>query len=431
MKTYLKNSVIYQVFVRNFTKEGDFKSLTKKLEYIKYLGCNIIQLLPICPIGIVGRKGTLGSPYAIKDYNEINEEYGSWNDFKKLINKTHSLDMKIILDIVYNHTSRDSKLLNEHPEWFYKDKDGNFANKLGDWSDVYDLDYSSSQLQTYLINSLEKYLSLGVDGFRFDVGSLIPKSFWYNVKNRLLSKYPNTIMLCESIDYSFNLEARRQGFNGLSDGEFITNGFDLLYEYNSRNYLNKYFETLDPLYFEKYKTVLANEYQALPEGGLRIRGYENHDSLRICELTKNKQLRRNILAYEFFLDGCSFVCNGLETKQSKHISLFDKDLMDTHIDKEWFNLVKKLISIKRNEENRDISLSSISEEKGLYLAIRNDYRTIHKYSLGLFNFSKKELKIKNPYLLDGKYKDLISDSILEVKDNSLVISEPLILEKID
>ena len=296
---------------------------------------------------------------------------------------------------------------------------------------VYDLDYSSSQLQTYLINSLEKYLSLGVDGFRFDVGSLIPKSFWSNVKNRLLSKYPNTIMLCESIDYSFNLEARRQGFNGLSDGEFITNGFDLLYEYNSRNYLNKYFETLDPLYFEKYKTVLANEYQARPEGGLRIRGYENHDSLRICELTKNKQLRRNILAYEFFLDGCSFVCNGLETKQSKHISLFDKDLMDTHIDKEWFNLVKKLIAIKRNEENRDISLSSISEEKGLYLAIRNDYRTINKYSIGLFNFSKKELKIKNPYLLDGKYKDLISDSILEVKDNSLVISEPLILEKID
>ena len=431
MKNYLKNSVIYQVFIRNFTKEGDFKSLTKKLEYIKDLGCNIIQLLPICPIGIEGRKGTLGSPYAIKDYNEINEEYGTWNDFKKLINKTHSLDMKIILDIVYNHTSRDSKLLNEHPEWFYKDKDGNFANKLGDWSDVYDLDYSSSQLQTYLINSLEKYLSLGVDGFRFDVGSLIPKSFWSNVKNRLLSKYPNTIMLCESIDYSFNLEARRQGFNGLSDGEFITNGFDLLYEYNSRNYLNKYFETLDPLYFEKYKTVLANEYQALPEGGLRIRGYENHDSLRICELTKNKQLRRNILAYEFFLDGCSFVCNGLETKQSKHISLFDKDLMDTHIDKEWFNFVKKLIAIKRNEENRDISLSSISEEKGLYLAIRNDYKTIHKYSLGLFNFSKKELKIKNPYLLDGKYKDLISDSILEVKDNSLVISEPLILEKID
>ena len=105
--------------------------------------------------------------------------------------------------------------------------------------------------------------------------------------------------------------------------------------------------------------------------------------------------------------------------------------MDTHIDKEWFNLVKKLIAIKRNEENTDISLSSISEEKGLYLAIRNDYRTIHKYSLGLFNFSKKELKIKNPYLLDGKYKDLISDSILEVKDNSLVINEPLILEKID
>ncbi len=431
MKTYLKNSCIYQVFVRNFTKEGDFKGLTKKLEYIKDLGCNIIQLLPICPIGIVGRKGSLGSPYAIKDYNEINEEYGTWNDFRKLINKAHSLNIKIILDIVYNHTSRDSKLLNEHPEWFYKDKDGNFANKLGDWSDVFDLDYSNDQLQTYLINSLEKYITFGIDGFRFDVGSLIPKTFWFNVKTRLLNKYPHIIMLCESIDYSFNLEARRKGFNGLSDGEFISYGFDLLYEYNSRSYLNKYFETEDPLYFEKYKTILANEYQTLPEGGLRIRGYENHDSCRIAELTKNKQLRRNILAYEFYLDGCSFVCNGLETKQARHITLFDKDLMDTHIDKDWFELVKKLISIKRDETNQDIALSTISEEKGLYLAIRNDYRTLDKYTLGLFNFSKRALNIKNPYLLDGKYKDLISNNVIEVKDNSLTITEPLILEKIN
>lgn len=429
MKEYLKNSVIYQIFPRNFSKEGDFKGVSKKLEYIKELGVDIIQLTPICPIGEIGRKGSLGSPYAIKDYNEINPEYGNWNDFKKLLNKAHSLGMKVICDIVYNHTSRDSLLLKEHPEWFYKNSNGEFANKLGDWSDVYDLDYSKQGLIDYLLNSLEKYLSFGVDGFRFDVASLIDKKFYFNLKNSLLNKYPNTIMIAESVHSNFVLAARKLGYNALSDAELFEYGFDCLYEYNTREYLDKYLETNDPIYFERYKTALHNEESNNPKNNLRIRGYENHDTKRICELTKNKLLRKNILAYDFYLKGPSFICMGLETKQDHHITLFDKDLMNWHYDSDWFNLVKKLISIKKNEENIHLLANEVIENEDLSLIIKNHYDN-DLCSFGIFNFSKKEMVIEDINLIDGEYIDLISEEKVSITNHTITVKEPLILNKI-
>ena len=87
MKKELKNQIIYQVFTRNFTKEGTFKSLINKLDYIKDLGTDIVYLLPINPIGEINRKGDLGSPYSISDYETINPELGSLEDFKELIAK--------------------------------------------------------------------------------------------------------------------------------------------------------------------------------------------------------------------------------------------------------------------------------------------------------------------------------------------------------
>ena len=426
MKNYLKNSVIYQVFPRNFSKEGDFKGVSKKLEYIKDLGADIIQLTPICPIGEKNRKGSLGSPYSIKDYNEINPEYGNWNDFKKLLNKAHSLGLKVIIDIVYNHTSKDSKLLNEHPEWFYKNKDGEFANKLGNWSDVTDLDYSKKGLIDYLLNSLEKYLAFGVDGFRFDVASLISKQLYFRIKNELLTKYPNTIMIAESVHANFTLAARKLGFNALSDSELFENGFDALYEYNSREYFDNYLKDLDSFYFEKFKVTLHNEESNNPTGNMRIRGYENHDTRRINELTSNKVLRRNILAYDTILKGPLFVCMGLETKQDHHIDLFDKDLMNWHYDQDWFTLVKKLIQIKKDERNTHLLASEVSENKGTYLLYKNYYDD-SSYSYGLFNFSKKEQTITDENLLDGEYIDLISNNIVIIKNHTITIKEPLIL----
>ncbi len=173
----LRNQIMYQVFVRNFSEEGTFKKVEEELDRIKALGTDIVWLMPIHPIGKAQRKGTLGSPYAISDYRAVNPEFGTLDDFISFTNAVHDRGMKCIIDVVYNHTSPDSVLSKEHPEWFFHKSDGSFGNRVGDWSDIIDLDYSNKELWRYQIDTL-KYWAQWVDGFRCDVAPLIPIAFW-------------------------------------------------------------------------------------------------------------------------------------------------------------------------------------------------------------------------------------------------------------
>ncbi|MCK5732087.1 MAG: alpha-amylase, partial [Tenericutes bacterium] len=138
----LRNLVIYQIYVRNFSEAGTFQAVIDDLDRIKELGIDVVYLLPIHPIGEVGRKGKLGCPYSIKDYRKIRPELGAFSDFQRLIDEVHNHKMKIMMDVVFNHTSKDSVLLESHPEYFYQNKDGEITSKVEDWSDVADLDYS-------------------------------------------------------------------------------------------------------------------------------------------------------------------------------------------------------------------------------------------------------------------------------------------------
>ena len=140
----LRKLFFYQVFIRNHTKSGTFNEFVNDLDRIKNLGVDVVYLLPIHEIGIKNKKGDLGCPYSIKDYRSINHEYGTLDDFSNLVMETHKRGMKLMIDVVFNHTSYDSVLLEEHPEYFYK-KDGEFANRVGDWWDITDLDYTVSK----------------------------------------------------------------------------------------------------------------------------------------------------------------------------------------------------------------------------------------------------------------------------------------------
>ena len=173
----LQQAIIYSVFVRNHTPEGTFRALMPDLPRIKELGCDIIWLMPIHPLGVKARKGSLGSPYANRDYRAINPEYGTLEDFEALVDAIHAQGMKCIIDVVYNHTAPDSVLWETHPEWFYHKPDGNPGNRVGDWTDIIDLDYTKDRaLWDYQIETL-CYWARFVDGFRCDVACSCPSSF--------------------------------------------------------------------------------------------------------------------------------------------------------------------------------------------------------------------------------------------------------------
>ncbi|KAI7255978.1 hypothetical protein KC345_g11048, partial [Hortaea werneckii] len=149
----LRNQVVYSIYVRNHSEEGTFKAVEKDLERIKGLGVDIIWLLPVHPIGLTARKGGLGSPYANQNYREINPELGSLEDFRSLTEAIHRHGMKCIIDVVYNHTSPDSWLVEHHPEFFYRTPEGKLGNRVGDWGDIVDLDYNNKALWDYQIGS--------------------------------------------------------------------------------------------------------------------------------------------------------------------------------------------------------------------------------------------------------------------------------------
>ncbi|MFA7221975.1 MAG: alpha-amylase family glycosyl hydrolase [Bacilli bacterium] len=432
MNNNLKTYTIYQVYVRNFTKEGTLKALINKLGYIKDLGAKIIQLLPINEIGMDGRKGTLGSPYAIKDYYKINHELGTLDDFKELIKKAHEMDLLIMMDVVFNHTSRDCILIKEHPEFYYRDKDGNLANRFGDWSDVYDLNYTNNlPLFDYVTKILEYYTNLGVDGYRFDVASLLPNDFYKYAIPKIRKINKDLILLGEAIEPGFATSIRQNCGNADSDSELYEDGFDLLYRYSNYGFLREYLHTHQTSYLELYKVGIYLENVTLPTTALKIGTIENHDCERICSYTNYDPLRMNIIAYSFFLKGTGFVYCGQESKEYKLPSLFEKDLISTKVfDTNYYNFIKKLIELKSNKENLDLIQTNVLKIIGKAIGLINIYKN-HEPIIGLFNFDVNPIVIKLKDLKDGAYLNIINNERVVIHNNSIKVNGPLYLKKLN
>lgn len=193
-----RDAVLYQLNTRQFTEEGTFAAAQKELPRLKALGADIIWLMPIHPIGEKNRKGTLGSPYAVKDYLAVNPEFGSLDDLKDFVKTAHALGMHVILDWVANHTAWDNPLVTEHPDWYERDWKGDFhPTPWWDWSDIIDLDYSKPALREYMTEAMKYWVKeADIDGFRCDVAGYVPLDFWERARKELEAIKP-VFMLAE------------------------------------------------------------------------------------------------------------------------------------------------------------------------------------------------------------------------------------------
>jgi len=430
MKKSSKTQLFYQIYTRNFSSSGDFKGIIKHLDYLKALGATWLYLLPINTIGKDGRKGRLGSPYSIKDYYEINKELGTIDDFKELIRLTHENNMKIMIDIVFNHTSRDSYIVKHHPSWMYKNKKGEMANKVGDWSDVYDLDLSKKPLRKYLVDVIEYYCSLGVDGFRFDVCSLLPKEFFVELKRMLDKKYPDIVLLGEAVQTSFINFVRTQKFNALSDAELYELGFDYLYQYDSYPYLKSYLETFNWRYLDQYKAALIAENAANPQYFLKIRCIENHDTKRVIEFSEDRILMKNVVAMNSLLKGPMFIYNGLETRSNHRLDLFNKDELDWGIDWEWYKFIELLVKLKTDSKEELLLSTEIKNDEGLYISYINHYDDGTK-RYGLFNLSFENQFMNTSHIPSGKYLNLLDGKEITINKDKIIARDPMYLELIE
>ena len=252
------NSVVYELNVRQATPEGTFAAAQERLQMLRDMGVDIVWLMPIHPIGVKERKGELGSYYAIKDYRQINPEFGTMDDFDRFLSHAHQLGLRVILDCVANHTSPDAAWVTEKPaDWYVRDSVGNTIVQY-DWTDIAKLNYDNSEVREEMISMLEFWTAKGVDGFRCDMAMEVPDSFWTEAWKRIRKANPEAYLLAEA-----------EGAN------FHEDGFDTSYAWELHHDLNAI--ARGEKQTQDLKNRLAEYAEIFPRSAFRLMFTSNHE----------------------------------------------------------------------------------------------------------------------------------------------------------
>jgi glycosidase len=304
---WLRSATIYEIFPRHFSPAGNLAAVTAKLDELKDLGVTVLWTMPIHPIGEKFRKGDFGSPYSIKDYYAIDPNYGTLVDFKALVDGAHQRGMKVIMDLVANHTAWDSVMMT-NTDFYKQDAPGHVIPPVPEWTDVAGLSYATPALREYMIAMLKYWIKeCDVDGFRCDVAYMVPTDFWEQARAELTKVKPDIMMLAEA-----------------SKPELLTKAFDLDYSWPLHAKLN------DVMLHNASATELRKSWEQsrreFPKNSLHLRFSDNHDEARaVARFSFKGAVAAN--AIMFTLDGVPLLYNGNEVgdaTESGDPALFDK-----------------------------------------------------------------------------------------------------------
>jgi glycosidase len=304
---WLRNGVIYEIFPRDFSAAGNLAGVTARLDELHQLGVTILWTMPVHPIGLKGRKGEYGSPYSIRDYYAIDPNYGTLADFKSLVAGAHQRGMKVIMDLVANHTAWDSVMMTNKA--FYKqDAAGKVISPDPGWTDVAGLDYRNPELRHYMIAMCKYWLKdCGVDGFRCDAAPMVPQDFWEQARAELDAVKPGVMLLDE----------------GEQPG-LLVKAFDVDYSWKLMWTMNEVISHDAPA--SSLRRSWEESRAEYPKDALRMRISDDHDETRaIARYGMNGALAASALM--FTLDGVPLLYNGMEAgdaTESADPALFDK-----------------------------------------------------------------------------------------------------------
>src|ERR1051326_5993532 len=306
VRDWVRDGVIYEIYPRAFSQQGTFNAITARLDELKHLGVTILWLMPIHPIGQEKKKGTIGSPYAVRDYYGINPDYGTADDLKRLVRGAHARGLKVIIDIVANNTAWDHVLM-KHPEYYKHDAKGNITYPH-DWYDIAALNYDNVQLRRYMTDMLKHWIrEFDLDGFRCDVAGEVPTDFWENARRELEQIKPDIVMLAEA----HKLDLQVPAFDFVSSGP-LHGGLTIVLRGGGR--------------LSNLRVEWEKEVKEWPKGALHMRLSDNHDERRaIARFGEQGALAAS--AFVFTLDGVPMIYNGMEvgdTTESGAPALFEK-----------------------------------------------------------------------------------------------------------
>ncbi len=303
-----RHANIYEVNIRQYTPHGTIKAFQQNLPRLQKMGVDILWLMPINPIGKEHRKGTLGSYYSVQNYEAVNPHFGTLDDLKSLVREAHRRGMHVILDWVADHTSWDNVWVKEHPDWYEKDKNGNFISPY-DWTDVIKLNYNNQEMRQAMINAMIYWVkNADIDGFRCDVAGMVPVSFWDEARTAL-DKVKPVFMLAEDED----------------NVALVKYAFDM-------NYTWKMMHLMNDIAQGKKKAAAIWNYlkwndETFPPSVYRMYFTSNHDenSWNGTALQRLGKAFKAFTVFDYTIPGMPLTYSGQEAGNTKRLRFFDKD----------------------------------------------------------------------------------------------------------
>jgi len=301
---WVEQAIVYGVIVRKF---GDpaFQGIVEKLDYLKDLGVNALWLSPInrSPAGDYG--------YAVVDYFDVNPDFGSKDDFKKLVQEAHARGIRVLMDFVPNHTSdqhpyfQDAKARGKQsPYYDFYDRDANGnPTHYFDWTNLPNLNYDNPEVERFMLEAFSYWVrDFGVDGFRTDACWGVKErkpDFWPKWRRELKRIKPDVLLLAEA-------SAR--------DPYYFDNGFDAAYDWTAAlgNWAWESVWKSRTLLVYYLNTALTNNTQGFHPDALIFRFLNNNDTGTRFINTYGEEMTRVATALLLTLPGIPCVYTGDE-----------------------------------------------------------------------------------------------------------------------
>ena len=396
----VQRAVLYEVNVRQYTPQGTFKAFEKHLPRLKQMGVDILWFMPIYPIGIKNRKGTLGSYYSVRDYYGVNPEFGTKQDFKQLVEKAHQMGFMVILDWVANHTAWDNPWITEHPDWYVHDSTGHIVSPY-DWTDVAKLDYSNQQLRDSMIAAMKYWVeNFDIDGFRCDVAGEVPTSFWEQARVEL-EKVKPLFMLAEA-----------------EEPGLVCQAFDAYYGWHLLSIMNRLSQgKTNVLDLKNYFLTHAQDF---PSRAIRMNFTSNHDenSWNGTVFERMPHSYKTFAVFTFVVPGLPLIYSGQEACLNKRLRFFDKDTIQWR-QCDMTKLYKQLIVLKHThpallagKNGGEFKILPVTNAKRIFAFIR---KKDNDQILALFNLSEDTVRFKlRTKVANGLYSSYFDSTEVQV-----------------
>ncbi|NCI46900.1 alpha-amylase family glycosyl hydrolase [Sediminibacterium soli] len=395
---WAKGSNIYEVNIRQYTPEGNFAAFAAHLPRLQQMGVEILWFMPVTPISIRERQGTLGSYYACSSYTAVNPEFGSVDDFRQLVTAAHASGMKVIIDWVANHTGWDHEWTLEHPHWYLKDEQGNFTEKNG-WHDVIDLDFTSAEMRQAMIDSMRFWIdACDIDGFRCDMAHLVPLDFWKEARTACDAVKPLFWLAeCEVVEYHDVFDASYSWWwMHVSEGH--AKGRDTLAD--MRN--------------------LLHAYSQYPEDAWKLFFTSNHDenSWNGSEYEKYGSAALPWAVFAHTWTGLSLIYSGQESPNQKRLKFFDKDPIEWNQPLQLAGFYKALLSLRNNPAIRsgETFILPSAYDNQLMVYLRRNGNDVVLVILNVSKDNRLSVRVSHPWL-NGDFRNLFSGLVFSFKDD--------------